>query len=211
MTPQEIETAARQRYNAVGDDFFPTAMILDLIYQASMELAIQTYCIERTFSTTSTSGTREYAYPTNALSIRRVEYDGVKVFPARLERDPKTNITESTGTPSLYAIWNNEIIFFPTPDTTSDTIKVFTYNQPQAVVLTSTLEIPDEYHLAVIDYILSSLFAKDKDIRMATYYRNIWLAAVERFKQDQAQRQRGDQFAVVVDENDYNEQPVVFL
>ena len=42
MTPTEIMTRARTRYNAVGDKFFSDAELLDGIYEASMELAIET-------------------------------------------------------------------------------------------------------------------------------------------------------------------------
>lgn len=88
MTPSELELAARNRYNAVDDPHYSSAMIMDIIYQASMQLAIECHCIERTYTTTSTNGTREYSYPTNAIAIRRVEYKGQKLLPSTLERDP---------------------------------------------------------------------------------------------------------------------------
>lgn len=211
MTPQELELAVRQRYNAVGDSFFPSTMIYNLIYQASMEMAVETKCIEETYTTTSVSSQREYSYPTNAISIRRVEYKGVKVRPARIERDPKTSTTQPTGTPTLYAVWNKEIIFYPTPDTSSEQIKLFTYNMPAEVTSSSVLDIPSEYHLDMIDFILSAFFAKDKDRAMATYHRELWLSNLKRIKKDRAKRLRGDEFAVVAMESDMLEQPVIYL
>lgn len=199
MTPSDLEQAARERYNAIGDPHFSSAEIMTIIYQASMELANECFVIERTFSTTSTSGTREYSYPTNAIAIRRVEYNGVKLEPAPLEADPKTSTTSPSGTPAQYAIWNGELVLFPTPDTTGDTIKVFAYTEPQEVTSSSTLEVPSEYHLAMIDFILSVMYAKDQNTGMATFHRELWEKSVNRIKRTRAKKLRGDQFAVVRD------------
>jgi len=199
MTPSEIEDAARERYNAVSDPHFSSDMIMDVIYQACVELANECNLIENTFQTTSTSGTREYSYPTNAISIRRVEYNGVKLEPASLEQDPKTSTTAPSGTPAQYAIWEDTLILFPTPDTTSDTIKVFAYCEPQAVTSTSTLEVPSRYHASIIDFVLSIMYAKDQNEQMATYHRNLWDKSINRIKRAVAKAKRGDQFAVVRD------------
>lgn len=199
MTPSEIEEAARQNYNAVGDTHFNTDEFMMWIYRACMILANETFCIENTFQTTSVSGTREYSYPTNAMSIRRVEYDGVKLEPVTLEADPKTSTTAPSGTPGQYAVWEGDIILFPTPDTSSDTIKVFAYCRPQEVTSSSTLEIPTEYHGDLIDFILSAMYAKDKDTGMSTFHRNLWEASINRIKRQCQKKKRGDQYAIVRD------------
>jgi len=80
MTPSELELAARNRYNAVGDPHFSSAMIMDIIYQASMEIANECLCIEQSYTTTSIASTREYAYPTNAFAIRNVNNEVVRIF-----------------------------------------------------------------------------------------------------------------------------------
>jgi hypothetical protein len=200
MTPLEIEAAARDRYNAIGDPFYPTSMIMNLIYQASMQLALEAFVIERKYTTTSTSGTREYPYPTNAFAIRRVEYDGKKIFPTTLESDTKTSTTETTGTPGRYAIWNEELVLFPTPDTTSDVIAVYTYNRPQEVTTASTLEVPAEYHLDMIDFILSIMYGKDQNLQLSKYYREVWERNIQRIKRHEMKKKVGDEFAVVQEE-----------
>ena len=200
MTPAELESAARNRYNAIGDSFFSSAMIMDLIYHGEMELANECFLIEDTFETTSVDGTREYSYPTNAISIRRVEYNGEKLSPTALESDPKTNTTAPEGTPAEYAIWEETLVLFPTPAVTGDTIKVFAYCQPQAVTTDSTtLSIPVRYHLTLIDYILEGMAAKDSNFQMASYYRNKWEKSKQDAKRTHAKVKRGDQFAVVRD------------
>lgn len=197
MTPTEIETTARQRYNAVGDDFFPQEMIMDLIYAASLQLALEAYPIEKVFSTTSVADQKEYTYPTQMVGIRRIEYDGVKIDPMDLIDDPKTSTTEPTGKPYGYSIWADVIRLYPTPSESSKTIKIFGFNEPQRVTTSSVLEIPTEYHLDIVEYILSAFFAKDKDRNMSTYHRDLWDRAVGKAKRDRAKRKRTDRFSVV--------------
>lgn len=204
MTPQQVNTAIRQRYNAEGDDFFSDAMIWDIIYQAQMVMAQEAFVIERKYSSTSVAGTRELDYPTTAMALRRVEYDGEKILPVSLDEDPKTSTTEVSGDPREYAIWNNEIILFPTPSTTGDTIVIYTYNEPQAVSDTSTLEVPSEYHLDIIDYGLSILYAKDGNMPMSQYHERRWEKGLERIKRTRAKKKRGDQFVIVRDQ-DYSD------
>ena len=211
MTPSELNTIIRERYNAVGDSFFSDSYIYSGLYQAQMELALNCRLIERTYSTTSTSGTREYSYPSTAMSIRRVEYNGVKVLPVDLIDDPKTSVTEPSGTPAEYAIWGQEIVFFPTPDTTGDTIKVFSYDRPSTVSVTSTLDVPEKYHLALIDYVMFTMFAKEQNDRMATFHLNLWKEAVEKIKREVATSRHDDMFAVVRDEADVPAHPGVLL
>jgi len=204
MTPGALNTAIRQRYNAVGDTFFSDAEVYDIIYQACMIMAQECFVIENTYTTTSVSGTREYAYPTTAIAIRRIEYDGEKVLPAPagLDSDPKTSTTEVSGDPRFYALWNNEIIFYPTPSATGDTIEIFTYNEPQAIESTSTLEVPSEYHLDIIDFGLSVFYAKDGNQSMAMFHDRKWQENLNRIKRTRAKKKRGDQFAVVRDDDD---------
>lgn len=201
MTPNEIADAARQRYNAVGDSHFSDNMLMDLIYQASMVLAVETKCIERTFSTTTVASQKEYSYPTNAIALKRVEYDGLEIHSVDLNEDPKTSTTEPTGRAGCYAIWNNELHLFPTPDS-AVTLKIFAFVEPSAVTTSSTLEVPTEYHLMMIDFVISYMFAKDKDPTMAAYHLRLWNEGVGRAKRDRAKRKRGDNFAVVKDHTD---------
>jgi len=202
MTPTQIENQARQMYNAVGDSFFPQDMILNIIYQAQLEMGVEVDFIEETFSTTSVAAQREYTYPDNTVSIKRIEYAGVKLNKVELKDDPKTSTTEASGTPDSYAIWNDVVILFPTPDTASDAIKMFTHQRASAVTTTSVLNIPAQYHMAIVDLILSVFFAKDKDRQMSIFHRNIWNEAVRKAKMETARRKRTDRFAQVRD-SDY--------
>lgn len=207
MTPVEIQASARNRYNAIGDPFYSNDFINEAIYEAQVEMCNEGLVIERKYDTTSVAGTREYSYPTNAFSIRRVEYKGEKVCPIYLERDPKTSNTEPQGTPREYAIWNEEIILFPTPDTDGDTITVYTYNRPQAVTNSSTLEVPIEYQAMIVNFVVSHMASKDGNEQKATYYMNLFNISLERAKRHNKKKKNKDEFFIVRDQDEMTVRP----
>ena len=204
MTPSAVEEAARQRYNAVNETFWSQDEIFTLEYLASQEMALETKCIERTYTTTTVASTQEYAYPTNVISIKRVTYNGAKLAPIDLRRMDSltlnTSSTTVTGTPDYYAEWNGTLILFPTPDA-AQTLKVYSFNEPQVITVSSTLEIPTAFHGRLVNYILSEMYAKDKDFPSAKYYKDLWLKDIQEVKRWIARRRRGDSFATVVDES----------
>lgn len=200
MTPLQINTAARQRYNAVSDDFWPDQEIYDLIYAASLELVNEGMVIERTFTSTSVVGQQEYDWPTNAVAIKRITYDGKKLHPIDFREDDTLTVvnqnTTASGTPQFYAMWNNVFYLRPIPDSVL-TLKVWAYVEPQPVLVTSTLEIPVQYHLMIVNYILSEMSAKNKNYTGSAYYRKLWDTDIIRAKRLQHKKTIADGFNFV--------------
>lgn len=203
MTPTDLETYVRQRYNAVGDSFFPQSEIFNYFFSAEMELARESLCIKRTYTTTSVASQRIYDFPTSTLSIRRVEYDGERIFPndfsdddALTGNDPDGAIT---GRPENYQQWGSQIYLRPIPDTSALTIKIYSYDMPSQPTAGGTLDIPEIYHLDLADYALYCMFGKDKSYQMANYHLNIW----NKKKIDVIKTERsllvGDEFQTVKD------------
>jgi hypothetical protein len=178
MTALEINTAARQRYNAVGDDFWSDAEMYLLIYQACCQMAANGLVIEQTFSTTSVTGQQEYTFPTTAVDIKRVTYDGRKLFPIDFRDDDVltalNQATTSTGTPSSYAVWNRILYLRDIPGSSGLVIKIFCNIAPSSVTSTTTLEIPTIFEMAPVFFMLSEMSAKNKNYSGASYYRDLW-------------------------------------
>ncbi len=201
MTPLQINTAARQRYNAVGDPFWSDEEIYNQIYQACLQFANEAFLVERTFTTTSVAGQREYDFPTNALAIKRITYDGKKLMPISFREDDVYTIlnsqTTSTGVPNAYVMWNNVLYLRPIPSTAALNIEVFAYTQPQVVTSNSSLEIPVEYHMSLVNFILSEMSAKNKNYEGAQYYLGLWEKDVNRAKRLGRKKNIGDAFNIV--------------
>lgn len=203
MTPSAIEEAARRRYNSVGDSFWSSEEILELLYDACLELAQETLCIERTYSTNTVAGTQEYAFPTNTIAIKRVTYNGQKLkFIDMREDDAVTGLdmsTTSQGTPQYYFVWNETISLRPIPNEAA-TLKIWTFNEPSSLTTTSTLEIPSLFHMKLVSYILTEMAAKDSNAVAARFYAEKWEKAKLDVKRWMQKRKRRDSFAVVKDD-----------
>lgn len=202
MTPQEIIAAARRGYNASSSDpFFSDAQMYEWVYQASMELAKEGFLIEKVFTTTTVAGTQGYAYPTNVFAIKRITYDGEPLrHLAQREDDLLTggdqDIT-TQGTPEGFVDFNQTIDLRPYPDA-AVTLKIWGYAHPSGVpTATSTLDLPDEWHIHLTNFILREMSAKNKNYEGARYYAAEWEKTVEQARRFQKRKQRGMEFRVV--------------
>lgn len=207
MTPVEVETAARQQYNAVGDTNWSQAEMMTLIFAGCLEMARKSFIIEDTFTTPTVIGQQDYTYPTNTISIKRVTYDGRKLGKITFRQDDYltgngTDVT-TQGTPLVYTEWNNTIYLRPLPDSVVN-LEVFAYVCPQAVTTTSVLEIPTLFHMNLVDYVLSRMYAKDKDFNSSQYFKGMWDTHIVEARKYARIKNKGDSFAQVVDEDTLN-------
>ena len=162
-------------------------------------------CIENRYTTTSTASTTEYAIPTRAISIKRVEYDSRKLDPIdfrMLDSIDLNTSTTITGTPQYYYYWDEMIGLHPTPDTSSITIKVYSHDYPEFPTATNTLEIPVQYHRALVFGVRAFMSAKELGHPNTVYYNNVWEKAIEEVQVAERQRRRGDKFRRVLREVD---------
>lgn len=202
MTPSEINTAARSKYNSTGDTFYTEDEINTLIYEACIELARKAFVIEKLYTTSTVASQQTYVFPTNTIMIRRVEYNGQKLQKIDIREDDLiTNLsmsTSATGTPGFYFEWEETLYLRPVPDSVG-TLKIYSYNEPQAVVTTTALEVPTQWHMGIVNYVASELAAKDENPNMAAHFLLKWEKTVNDAIGFQRRRKRGDSFATVKD------------
>lgn len=211
MSPTDIETYCRQKYNAVGDTFFPEGEIFNMIYQAQMIIARKTWCIQAIYSTTTVANQQDYQYPTNTLAIKRITYNGKKLSPITHRQDDgvtyQNSASQQSGTPSYYTDFNYTVSLRPLPDD-AQKLKIYSFNLPQPVTATSTLDVPVVYHMDLCDYVLMEMFAQDKNAPMATFHQNKWEQHVRDAISTEKRRKRADSFVNVQDEDNL---PVTIL
>lgn len=203
MTPSEIESAARNRYNAVGDSFWSQAELFDLITDACHQLGRLGMVIERTYTTTTVAGTQGYTFPTNVIALKRVTYDGMKLAAITMrEDDAITGLNMTTteqGTPNYYWTWDYTIYLRPIPSSAL-TLKLWTYNSPSAISSTSTLEVPEIFHHRIVNYLVSMMAAKDSNLGVHKIYNDLWKEDILEARKWIAKRKRTDGYAIVNDE-----------
>jgi hypothetical protein len=201
MTPQEIINAVRRRYNAVGDNYFSDAMLLDEIYLASQQIALETECIKKRYTASTVADQREYSKPTNCYRIERIEVDGVRLdHHDFVEDDTYTgndSDTTASGDPTFYSEYGDTIFLRPIPDASGDTITIFSIDMPDTVTISSTLDIPSRYHYAIIEAVLESMFGKDQNYQMADYHQRRFERYLQMTKEQEFMLQFGERYKTV--------------
>lgn len=205
MTPTQILTSARNKYNAISDSFFSDDELLLYLYDGCTELNQEALLIERTYTTTSVASQQEYDYPGDAIAIKRITYGGRKLKPISFREDDSitglNQTTVATATPQYYYIWNETIALRPIPSGTGDEIKIWVFKEPAEILISSVIEIPTQFHKDLVKYLTMEMATKDKQFNHADRYEAKWEKAKVAAKRWAKRKNRGDSFAVVQDED----------
>jgi hypothetical protein len=196
-TPSQIQADARRKYNADGDTFFNDDDFYDLIYEAETVLAEEAMVIQNTYTASSVASQREYAWPTTAMAIKRIEYDGNKLRYSTFREDDALTLSKSdsteTGTPDFYQIWDRTIFLRPIPSTASLTIKIFTYDRPTLLSSGgSNLATPEYFRKDIVTFCVANMAMKDGNTNVANLYFQKWERAIKAAKRWQKKRLGAD-------------------
>jgi hypothetical protein len=181
MIPSEIVTAARQGYNAVGDDFYSDAELYGFIDDASQQMVDEGLVIEATdTSITTVNGTRTYDFPDYWIGIKRVEWNGRPLIKIDFKKDDDLTSdapnTTAVGDPLYYFEFNDQIYLRPVPSSAA-TLKLFGYKEPTPVTTASqVLEIPLKWHRSIVKYLTSYCALKDKNFQMSQMWMDLFQA-----------------------------------
>jgi hypothetical protein len=205
MTPAQVETAARLRYNSSSSTFWSSDELRKIIWEGEQILATEAKVIEDKDTSISTvNGTRAYALPSLYIGIKRIEINGVKLQRIDDRDDDRLTLnnsaTTSTGQPMYYWEWDDYIYLRPIP-AEAQTVTIFGWKE--ATLLdssSSTLATPVRCHNSLIYWVAHNMALKDENYDMADYYLRLWDKDVERHKAWTAKKKRTDAFAVVKDE-----------
>lgn len=180
MTLAQFVQVVRRRHNAESDQNWSDAEIYELITNRCNEVLTYIGLLEATdTSNTSTATTQAVSYPTDAVTLRQVNYkaDRLKRISFRQWEWFKTDTTTQSGTPTMYAVWNREILLVPIPDTTADAITIYYYKEHPYIdgSTQTTIDIPSILHNHIAHGVIADMYAKDLNVPLAQYYEQKWL------------------------------------
>lgn len=203
MTPAELNTYCRQRYNATADTFYSDPEMYTYMYDAAMSLARETFCIRNVYTTSTVIDQREYSKPSRSIALKRVTYEGAKLTKIS-DRDDDTltannEETTQTGTPIAYWEWSSVIDLRPIPVAVG-TLKIYSYDQPDVVTVSSTFDVPSRYHMDMSNYVLWMMAMKDKNTTVAGMYKDVWADNKKEIKRQEMKILRRDSFSAVIDD-----------
>jgi hypothetical protein len=125
-------------YSIVGDSessptWFPAASILEWANWAVRDLCDVSNCLEKRTQIVVTAGTAVYDLPDDVHEVRRVAFDGEKLWPVSQVQlymtDPRWRQISNTNKPCMYYLdsLNQQIALYPTPSV-STTEAAFEYS-----------------------------------------------------------------------------------
>ena len=165
-------TSARQRLNETSTAFFTDAQLVTYCNEGQKYLVRETKCLEAISTSTSVSGTQNYALPSDFYALRRLLYDGKSVKEVNFLDIDEADLDEtdiSGGSKNFY-LWNGTIYFVPIPNRNNDTIKIYYYKTPEIITATTdTLETNTLYDDVVITYMVYLALIKDGEEEKADY------------------------------------------
>jgi len=202
MTPAQIKASIRAQAYETSAAFWSDEEIYAYMWQAECEVAALVECTETTDSTTTTvSGTVEYAKPTDCLIIKRLTWDSVKLKKITLsDLDAMDGTgyggTVSTGNPEFYYEHGANVGLYPTP-TSAKTLKFWHIKQPTELTAASTtFTVPQLFQHYIPDYCLYRMYLKDQDDRANTHLK-LWDENIGKAISKWKHSQHRDQYSVV--------------
>ena len=135
--------------------------------------------METTAKADTVQGVREYPVPADMSVLRSLSYKGFRLkymsfaefneyidgFAAQPGISPY-----GPGIPEIFMIWNNTINLFPVPsETLAQSLYIYYMKHPVAVdSLADTPDVPVQYHIAIVDYVLKMAYELDEDMYKAS-------------------------------------------
>lgn len=167
MLVSDVITRVRR---AAGDEDvlqFSDDDIMRWINDGVRECAVENDLLQKTATSTVTSGVDEYALPTDILRLHSVKYDNQRLPVLTLEEFDNQWTTDGTdsGTPINCLIWAGNVRLFPTPDNSTSTLQIdYIHDAAQVTLATDEIPLPVGYHRRIVDYCLAQVAEQDDDM-----------------------------------------------
>lgn len=192
--PSDIVEAVRQRYNAVGDNFFSDDELYDLMFDASWELLLECEPSPTSESQNTVAGTQTYAL-TSVFNVERVTWNGTRLDRIDFVEDDyltgNSFNTTQQGEPRYYMLRGDTLYLRPVPDE-AQALVVYGQSEPAAITAASTLTVPERYQMFLKNYLLMAMFLKDGNASLGSYYQGIWNNNIKLVKRAEMKRKFGE-------------------
>lgn len=207
MTLAQFVDVCRRRHNAESDTYWSDEEIYQLITNRCNEVLSVIGLLEALDETNvSVVGTQTIAYPTDATTIRQVDYDGSRLrritFRQWNEFKNRNDPPTPQGTPSMFFTWNRQIYLVTIPASAGDTISIWYYKEHPYIdnSAQTTIDIPSVLHSHLVPGVVADMFAKELNQSMLQFYENRWVnVSMPVFRKFKAQEEEGGQFSIIGD------------
>lgn len=188
MIVSDVVTRVQRQFGDEASVQINSDDVIRYINDAAKEIAVQNDLGAAVANMSSVANQNLYTLPADALALRSVYYDNLKLdFYERTEYDAYVNTNDpnetAVGTPILYTRHVNDILLYPKPESVK-TIKLWYFQRPiEVTATTDSLPFPVEYHLRIVEYCLQQAYQTDEDWDAADRMQSQFSDGMTRLKQ----------------------------
>lgn len=135
------------------------------------------------------AGTQTYTLTSSMNRIDSIVLNGRNLIELDINELDEFD-TAARGTPTHWAIYGNELTFWPTPSAAVSPTVRYQNDQSQMSGDTDTLTVPDEYADVLVNYAKAKAFAAEDDPEMAQFFRTWFETELTRMRQQVQERSR---------------------
>ena len=138
--------------------------IIRWINNGSRECAIDNQLLQKRATSTLVVDQGSYVLPTDILKLHSIKVDDERIRITTLDDVEEEDSSTYTGKPSKAYVWAGNIELLPKPDS-AYSMAVYYTRQPALVNdLTDDIDLPESYHMRLVDYCLAQVAQQDDDM-----------------------------------------------
>ena len=164
----KVEDIIRRVRTVAGDIEvlqFTDENIIQWINDAMREIASDNQLLQKAATSNTVADQAEYDIPADILKFHSVMYDGSDLnFINFEEAKIRGYLNSDTGTPAACWVWAGKLTLYPTPSEAKPLKLIYTRNPTEVAGDQETPEIPQSYHMRLVDYCLAQVAQQDDDI-----------------------------------------------
>jgi hypothetical protein len=171
-----LQTDIKRQFGDEASVQITNADIVRWINEGAMEIVSKNPIIQATATTTTVSGTKNYAMPTDILQMIMVEYDSGFLTAASMEQiKEKTGTYQATtGVPQFWYMFANTVYLWPVPNA-AKTLTLYYVQAPTGVASSGDLlPVPDRYYSRLRDFCMQRASELDEDTASAMAQRKLF-------------------------------------
>lgn len=182
-TRTELRDLVRTQTLVEGDDL-TDAKVDNLFDQAMRDVSVRfdwPY-LAKIDTIAVTSGTDTYALPADADRLQAFlvadSTAPLKEVAAATALSAE-GLSPSTGTPSFFFLWGEEVVLRPIPDADT-TLSVYYFRTP--VLMTDDAHVPEfaaQFHYILTDFVMQQLWEREEDFEKGNVYKDRFLQGIE--------------------------------
>lgn len=185
------------------DNHFGTTLVNAWVSDGQMQM-VGEQGLEKTWTTTTVIGQRNYDLPRDFIAARLVLYDGYTIEAVQQKRID----FKSTGNSYVdrYYIWGapyNQILLGPQPPSAATTLEVHYFGEPRILGADDEVpEVPRRFRMYLAHYAAAQMCRVDGDLQGSTDHMNEFARGVQQYQRWRMYGGRNN-FRTVLQEADY--------